>query len=113
MYKFLLVLLMGSMVLMAFQLPPALPASFYGTVSNVKNATIKVSVDGRVIAKTQTFVYQDQVVYTINVPMDEIADGSVAKFTIRGVTVGQAELYSGTNSALNLEFSGRVKHSSP
>jgi len=91
----------------AANLPPKLPASFYGWVTGARAGQIvSVVVDRTIVAQTKIFIWEGSCVYAINVPMDNIADGKLAKLKIGGALVSSVALYSGTNRQLDLHLSG-------
>jgi len=87
------------------ELPPQLPASFWGYVQGGHSGqSINVLVGGRVAAVSSLFSWENKAVYSLDVPMDGIADGTSATFKIAGAEVGKSKLNSGTNSRLDLEY---------
>jgi hypothetical protein len=92
--------------LIAAEMPPALPSSFYGTADRAGD-TINVSVGGVVIATAPVIWLPDgSAVYSVNIPMDGIAEGTVAVFWTKQTFCvgGTAALYSGSSTTLNLFF---------
>jgi hypothetical protein len=99
--KIILVILL--IALIAADMPPALPSSFWGYIQGGRvGQVVTVTVNGQVRAQTTTVSYQGKVVYSLDVPMDGIADGTLASFRVGGVSAGSARLYSGTNARLDL-----------
>jgi hypothetical protein len=93
-------------MLIAADAPPQLPSSFWGYVTGGRvGQVVTVSVNGQVRAQTTTVSYQGKVVYSMDVPMDGIADGTLANFRVGGIVAGSARLYSGTNKQLDLRAS--------
>jgi hypothetical protein len=94
------------LVIAASELPPALPSSFYGQAPGLKAGTvINVSIGNQVVAKTKIFSYLGYgVVYLVDVPMDDVAEGTIATFKIGKNIYGTASLHSGTNVQLNLSL---------
>jgi hypothetical protein len=90
----------------ASELPPALPSSFYGQAPGLKVGTVvTVSVGNQAVAKTKTFFAASYgVVYTVDVPMDGIAEGTIAVFKVGKNIYGTAALHTGTNTKLNLSL---------
>ena len=102
MKKIIFVLLVFSVLLMAADMPPELPASFYGEVTGVKSGVVSVRVDGLEVASADVFRWQGQLVYTVNVPMDGIQPGTMARFYVANRLVASMPLYGGTNTYLPL-----------
>ena len=88
----------------AFDLPPQLPSSFYGTVSGYAAGTkINVWMDGVRVAQTTAFYYEGYgVVYALNVPGVLEDEGKALTFKTGGVVIGRGVWHSGTNVELNL-----------
>ncbi len=103
---FVFVLLVLSLIMVAYDLPPALPSSFYGRVYGTTAGTVKAVIDvdgeGVVIAITTIFKHDGYPVYAINVPMDGIAEGTPVRFKIGTQNVGRSVLHSGTNVNVDL-----------
>jgi hypothetical protein len=108
MKKMLIVLsILVAFCLIAAEVPPALPSSFYGTASGLKAGTpVNVWVGGKIAARTKTFNYPGYgVVYTVDVSMDGVADGTIATFKIGNHTYATKALHSGTNQNVKLVMS--------
>ena len=90
--------------MIAAELPPAIPSGFYGTVSGVRiGAVVTVSIGDHVAVKATTFYAKGYgIVYSLDVPMDDVAEGTIATFKIGGIVYGRAVLHSGMNVRLNL-----------
>ena len=89
----------------AAELPPQIPAAFWGYVDGGQaGQSLNVSVGGVVVVRSQVFDWQGQAVYSVDVPMDGVQDGAVARFKISGSEVGQAKLHSGSSTHLDLEY---------
>jgi hypothetical protein len=88
----------------ANDLPPAIPSGFYGQVTGVKvGIVVSVVIGGKVLANTKAFNAPGYgIVYSIDVPMNSIKDGTTVAFKIGGRIVAYAALHAGTNVLLNL-----------
>lgn len=103
MYKrFLLVVLV--LMLIAADVPPQLPSSFYGTVTGYPAGTkINVWRDGVKVVTVKAFDYPGYgTVYTVNVPGVAADEGKPLVFKTGGVVIGRGVWHSGTNVELNL-----------
>ena len=100
---FLVILLLA---LIAADMPPQLPSSFWGYIQGGRvGQAVTVTINGQVRAQTTAIAYQGKVVYSVDVPMDGIAAGTLASFRVGGIVAGSARLYSGTNKQLDLRAS--------
>jgi hypothetical protein len=90
--------------LIAAQMPPALPSSFYGTVAGYPAGTqINIIRDGAIVSSTPVFYYPGYgTVYAVNVPGAATDEGKALTFRVNGVTIASATWHSGTNVCLNL-----------
>ena len=104
MKKLIVLSLIIVFVLSAFQLPPQLPSSFYGTVTGYPAGTkVNVWMNGARVAQTTTFDYPGYgTVYTVNVPGLTADEGKALTFKTGGVVIGRGMWHSGTNVELNL-----------
>jgi hypothetical protein len=102
--KIILIILL--LALIAADMPPALPSGFWGYVQGGKvGQVVSVSVGGQVRAQTLTQAYQGKIVYSVDVPMDGIAEGTSVSFRVGGIWAGSAKVYSGTNKQVDLRVS--------
>jgi hypothetical protein len=103
--KKLLLVAVLVLFLVAADLPPALPSSFYGTVEGARvGQTVNVFVGSKLIAHTKTFNYPGWgVVYSMDISMDGVKDGTVAVFKVNGLLPGRASLRSGTIFRMDLK----------
>ncbi len=106
---------------------PALPSSFYGTVSvnaaNVPDGTqVQALIGGLVMASGVTQTYQGSSVYVLDVPSDNPdtpaqdggRSGDVIQFKVGGALAGQTgEWRSGTNTNLNLTAASAAPVNTP
>jgi hypothetical protein len=89
----------------AQELPPQIPAAFWGYVDGGQaGQSLNVSVGGVVVVRSQVFDWQGQAVYSVDVPMDGVSDGEIARFKVAGLEVGQAKLHSGKSTQLDLKY---------
>jgi uncharacterized protein YqgC (DUF456 family) len=103
--KKLLVLLavIVMLVSIAADLPPAMPSSFYGDVIGWHaGQTVTVFIGAAKVATAKVFKFENRMVYTVKVPMDNVAEGTLAIFRIGGRVCAKAPLHSGTNVMMNL-----------
>lgn len=102
MKKIIFILLV--LALVAADLPPQLPSSFYGTVTGYPEGTkINVWRDGARVAQTTAFYYEGWgVVYALDVPGVLADEGKALTFKTGGVVIGRGVWHSGTNVQLNL-----------
>lgn len=108
---FVLVTVLVALSLIAAELPPQLPSSFYGTVTGYPVGTkINVWRDGVKVASTTAFYYEGWgVVYTVDVPGLITDEGKALTFKTGGVVIGRGVWHSGTNVQLNLAAPARKK----
>jgi len=95
-----------AVVLIAAALPPALPSSFYGVVTGVKEGA-KVSTN--FTGTTRTFAWNDLIVYSMNVT--EGVEGATVFFSIKNQVCGTGVYHTGSNQQVNL--SCRIRKTSP
>jgi hypothetical protein len=109
MKKLLLIIL--ALMLIAADVPPQLPSSFYGTVTGYPAGTkINVWMDGARVAQTTAFYYDGYgVVYSVNVSGVAADEGKALTFKTGGVVIGRGVWHSGTNVMLNLSAPLRKK----
>jgi hypothetical protein len=113
--KKLLIVLLIAFLLIAADMPPALPSSFWGTVTGAKTGqTVSVYIGRNVVARTQIFAWEGKIVYSLDVPMGSVGsgvkDGTISTFKVAGIVAGSAALHSGTITNLNLSIArGRWK----
>jgi hypothetical protein len=90
--------------LIAAEMPPALPSSFYGQVTGYPAGTqINILRDGAIVSTTPVFSYPGYgTVYAVNVPGATGDEGKALTFQVAGVTIASAVWHSGTNVYLNL-----------
>jgi hypothetical protein len=88
--------------LVAADLPPQIPSSFYGYINNGRvGMVVNAEVGGKILASTTAFAWNGKVVYTIDVPPENI-EGSKVNFRINGLIVGYGYIHSGTNVQVDL-----------
>jgi hypothetical protein len=99
-----LLLIICVLLLIAADMPPQLPSSFYGTVTGYPAGTkINVWMDNVRVAQVAAFDYPGYgTVYTVNVPGVLADEGKALLFKTGGVTIGRGVWHSGTNVELNL-----------
>lgn len=100
----IIVIALLALSLIAAELPPQLPSSFYGTVTGYP-AEQKINVwrDGVKVASTTAFYYEGWgVVYALDVPGLITDEGKALTFKTNGVVIGRGVWHSGTNVQLNL-----------
>jgi hypothetical protein len=99
-----LLLVICVLMLLAADMPPQLPSSFYGTVTGYPaGAKINAFVDNTRVAQVTAFSYPGYgVVYTVNVPGDALDEGKAIVFKTGSVIIGRGVWHSGTNVELNL-----------
>ena len=97
--KILLMVFLILCMIAADEMPPALPASFYGLCNTRAGAVVMISV---MDYKTHVscFNWEGQSVYFVDIP--EQIDGSMIVFKIGRRIVATAEWHSGINMELNL-----------
>ena len=104
MRKLILVLVIAILLLgVSADLPPQLPASFYGEISNYSSGRVCAYSGGMQRACTNPFIYSGKWVYAFNVPTDGLAEGTIVRFYIKGLRVGLGYIHTGTNVNLNLK----------
>lgn len=99
-----LLLIICVLMLLAADMPPQLPSSFYGTVTGYPAGTkLNAWMDGARVAQVAAFSYPGYgIVYTVNVPGDALDEGKAITFKSNGVIIGRGIWHSGTNTQLNL-----------
>lgn len=98
--KKVLLALLVLVICLAADMPPMLPAGFWGYTSAA--GTVSIWVGNQQVASTSTMIYQGQPVYSVLVLVDKIPAGTVAQFRLNGYPVTTAKLYTGTNTHLDL-----------
>lgn len=100
-----------ALLLVAAELPPQLPSSFYGTVTGYPaNTRINVWRDGVKVASTLAFDYPGYgTVYAVDVPGLITDEGKALTFKTAGVVIGRGVWHSGTNVELNLAAPAKRK----
>jgi hypothetical protein len=100
--------------------PPALPSSFWGSVTvngaRVPDGTlVQAAIDGHVLIEARTTLYQGNEVFALNVPADDPstaareggAEGDIVTFIVGGLTAPQTGVWhGGTNQRVNLAAAG-------
>lgn len=100
----------------AQELPPSLPAGFYGTVmvdgAYAEFGTIIVVEVGGEVYSTEVFDFYGESVYNILISGDANLEGSEIYFFLSDTQSNQrnSNWYSGTNSAIDLTFSTEELH---
>lgn len=99
------------LTLIAADLPPALPSSFYGTVAGYPAGTkINIWMEGAKVTSTLAFEYLGYgVVYSVNVPGIAEDEGKALTFKTGGTVIGLGVWHSGTNMELNLSAPTRKR----
>ena len=95
-----------ALLLVAAQLPPALPASIYGDAG--KSGFVTVTVGDQIVARTKTIMFDGRPVYVVNVLVDDFTPGTLAEFR-NGQYRAIAPLYSGTNVRVDLGLVAKKK----
>jgi hypothetical protein len=88
-------------------LPPAIPASFYGYATNGQAGQVVTVYIGDVPQRYSgtIFFWEGLPVYTLDVAMDGVAEGTIGIFKVDGIVAGSAPLHSGTNMQVDLVVS--------
>lgn len=97
MKKLLVFALLSTLILSAFMLPPELPSSYYGEVTNGQVGQV---VTTNLKGKTITFAYGDKVVYAMNV--EGGVEGQEVIFYVNGAQAGTGIYHVGGNQNVNL-----------
>lgn len=87
---------------MAQQLPPQLPASFYGTINAPIGSIIVAKINGITKGQTNIVEWQNKTIYSLDV--SDGLEGAEILFYIDDIQVGDATWHSGTNTELNLFY---------
>ena len=99
-----LIIVLLALACVAAIMPPKLPSSFWGYVTNGKvGQVVTVKADGNTLAQTTVILWEGKTVYSLNVPMDNVTEGAMALFYVNGKIAGRAYLHSGTNVRLDLQ----------
>jgi hypothetical protein len=95
--KKLILVIVVALLLIASDLPPALPSSFWGYVTGAPaGATVTTNYTG----KTTTIAYGNFVLYLINVTNG--VDGQAVIIFVNGAKCGQSVYHTGTNQHVDL-----------
>mgnify|MGYP006921376332 CR=1 FL=1 len=102
MKKILLAVLI-MIVCSAYVLPPALPSSFWGTVSGIPaGGQIEISQNGIILANAQVRDYGGTLYYQVDVCNG--IEGATLQFTYRGALVGTGVYHTGTNQRVDVAY---------
>ena len=94
----LVILLFG----VAANVPPQLPSSFYGEISNYSSGIVCAYSGGLQRACITPFIYSGKWVYAMNVPTEGLAEGTIVRFYIKHELAGIGYIHIGTNVHLDL-----------
>lgn len=95
-------LLLALCLLIAADLPPQMPSSFWGYVQGGKAGMVVTAEAGGVtLARTSLFTYNGRVVYSIDVP-SEGNEGVKVNFRVNGFVAGSGVIRTGTNQQSDL-----------
>jgi len=95
------------LLLIAANMPPALPSSFWGYTSGItagQTITAKIVNSTSLASTTQAFTWNGLVVYAMNVTGVSSDEGKAITFKVNGVLVGMGTWHSGTNVRLDLSM---------
>jgi len=95
----MLFIILISFVLVAYEMPPELPSSFYG---QVEDGRVGQLVTTNFKGSARTFLFEGKVVYALNV--NGGSDNAVVMFYINGQNVGTGVYHAGTNQNANLVY---------
>jgi hypothetical protein len=98
------------LLLIAANLPPQLPSSFYGWTTGIsagQTITAKIVGSASPPSSTRAFLWQGSVVYAMDVAGMTSDEGKTVTFKVGGVIVGYGIWHSGTNVRLDLAYPRR------
>ena len=98
--KKLIVIALVVMLLVAADLPPALPSSFYGEINGAGPGAVVTATVGGTTRSTTAFAWQGLTVYALDAEGGQT--GQVVTCRVNGIIAGKGVYRTGTNQRANL-----------